>query len=172
MPRILMSSIKRFAPPKGKLGMLACGILLGLSAPGYGLWPLAWVGLIPVMLHLQRTEHAKTALTDGFIAGAAFHMTWMGWLLSLHPLDWLGFSPVGSLLVALGAWLTAGILYGGLTALILLLYWRACRLEGGGRTLTLGLFPIKLELHPEVTVTVTVTGSNGSSTSALAAKYR
>lgn len=100
------------------------GALLGLSAPGFGLWPLAWFGLIPAILLLKQTAHWQEALYKGFWFGAAYHATYLCWFWGLHPLTWMGFNEAQSLLVAFLAWciswgwggLLIGLIFAGFRA--------------------------------------------------------
>lgn len=54
---------------KYPLQMAFCGLLLGLSAPGINLWPLAWVALIPALLWSARIDSKKRLFMGGFLLG-------------------------------------------------------------------------------------------------------
>lgn len=125
-------------PPLKIFFLLALsGALLALSAPGFGLWPLAWVGMAPVFLWIHRDP--KPSLTQAAVGGSffgvAFHAVWLCWGWAMHPLDWLGFSTPESLGLTLLSWgtvsLYGGIIYGCLFSLYASLFrrlpvWLAC----------------------------------------------
>lgn len=101
--------------------MALTGGMLGLAAPGYGFWFLAWVGLIPAFLWLLTLNNKPSQiLLGGFVFGFAYHGVYCLWLLNLYPLDWLGFNTLESLVIALGAWLLVAV-NGGI--LISVLFW-------------------------------------------------
>ncbi len=93
------------------------GALLGLSAPGYGAWFLAWVGLIPAFLLLKYVKSPWQAFLLGSCFGVGYHATYMAWYWGLHPLGWMGFSQVQSLLIAAMGWgvasISSGLYVGG-----------------------------------------------------------
>lgn len=109
-------------PPPAPLIAACCGLLLGLSSPGYGLWPLAWMALIPALRQCQTQPSTKARLGYGLSLGAAFAGLYYLWFFDLHPLAWLGFGEVESRLVTLAGWL---LLIGEtalVTGLLFLLY--------------------------------------------------
>ncbi|MBF0292936.1 MAG: apolipoprotein N-acyltransferase, partial [Nitrospinae bacterium] len=57
------------------------GAALALAFPDYHLWPLAWVGLVPLLLALRGKSPASGALL-GFIAGAVFFETTIWWIIN------------------------------------------------------------------------------------------
>ncbi len=58
------------------------GVLLALSFPHPGWWPLAWVALVPLFLAL-RGQRPAAAAGMGFAFGLAFYGVLLTWLLSL-----------------------------------------------------------------------------------------
>jgi apolipoprotein N-acyltransferase len=109
---ILIPAIKAFCQGKGKLpiallGLAVAGGVLGLSAPGPGLWPLAWVGLVPLLLWVMGCSSLHYAVLGGLSFGLAYHLVYLQWFVGLHPLTWIGFSPELSVVVCLAAWLFA-----------------------------------------------------------------
>lgn len=99
--------LKAFAP------WVLSGLLLGLSSPGYDLPALCWVAMIPVFMRLSTLGSTREAFTKGLIFGTTYHYTYLIWYLGLHPAMWIGFSPLESILAALGAWSLASW-WGGL----------------------------------------------------------
>lgn len=97
---------------------LLLGAICALCAPGFGLWWLAWIGFIPAFLWLFKLPSYKKAFCSGLLFGTAFHAIYLAWLLSLHPMDWLGFSQPISLLLAVSAW-TIESLAGGIAFALL-----------------------------------------------------
>ncbi len=96
---------------------MALGLFLGLSAPGYGLWGLAWLALIPAFLWAKAVPAAKQRFWGGFCLGACFQALYCLWFFDLHPLTWLGFDELSSRLITLAGWLLIGLeggLLGGL----------------------------------------------------------
>jgi len=85
--------------------MILIGLLLGLAAPGYGLWPLTWVALIPALQACQTQPRAKLRFGYGFCVGALFAGLYYLWFFDLHPLAWLGFGELESRLITLAGWL-------------------------------------------------------------------
>lgn len=106
------------------LWLALAGALLGLSAPGYNLWLLAWVGLIPLLVWAVRQNRWQRVFVGGFGFGLAYHLVYVIWFLDLHPMTWLGFAAWQSRLVAIAAWLAFAAL-GGLLIGILAIIWSA-----------------------------------------------
>lgn len=77
-----------------------CGFLLSLSAPGYDLWILAWVGLSPLFIIINTSKGMKEAGLYSFLFGFAYNFWYLHWLFSLHPLSWLGFSNFVSIVIS------------------------------------------------------------------------
>jgi apolipoprotein N-acyltransferase len=85
-----------------QLEMLFWGCLTALSLPGFGLTPVLWLGFAAYFIPLWRAIQAKEAGWSLMLKGALFFAGYVGfgqsWLLSLHPMGWLGFSPLESVL--------------------------------------------------------------------------
>lgn len=54
--------------------------LLILSFPDFNLWPLAWVGLVPLLVAVTRVGRARQAFVLGWLAGALFFYGSCWWL--------------------------------------------------------------------------------------------
>lgn len=106
--------------------MPVSGLLLGLAAPGFGLWWLAWLALIPAFWWARRQETLKSVFAGGFGFGFAFQGLYCLWFFDLHPLTWLGFDEMGSRLVTLAGWLIIAV-EGGLLCGMLLTAYRQMR---------------------------------------------
>jgi apolipoprotein N-acyltransferase len=55
-------------------------LLLVLSFPDFNLWPLAWVGLVPLLIAVTKVTHARQAFLLGWAAGALFFYGSCWWL--------------------------------------------------------------------------------------------
>ncbi len=90
--------------------------MLGLAAPGFGLWPLAWIGLIPALWALLQCQSAKQAFGQGLLWGSVYFGVLFSWFFGLHPITWIGFSEGASLAITIAGWvvmwLTQGIIIG------------------------------------------------------------
>jgi apolipoprotein N-acyltransferase len=80
-----------------------CGSVLGLSAPGFEQWYLAWFGVIPLLLLCSSSNNLKHAFLRGLLFGAGYELVYLNWVFGLHPLEWLGFNAWQSCLLAFGA---------------------------------------------------------------------
>jgi apolipoprotein N-acyltransferase len=102
--------------------MALCGFLLGLSAPGINLWPMAWLALIPALMLSNRCTSLKTRFTGGYLLGFIYHGLYCLWFFDLHPLAWMGFGELESRLVTLAGWLLIAIEGGLISGLLMMLY--------------------------------------------------
>ena len=102
--------------------MLLAGLLLGLSAPGFGLWPLAWLALIPALALIKKpySHSQRYSLGAGF--GAGFASLYYAWFFNLHPLTWLGFGQIESRLLTVAGWLLLVAETAVVVGLLFLLY--------------------------------------------------
>ena len=83
---------------------IATGAMLGLCAPGIGLWPLAWFGLAPLLLLSVSSRSVWSALWRGLLFGTSYTLVYANFLLGLQPLDWMGFGGWQGVLMAMAAW--------------------------------------------------------------------
>lgn len=107
---------------RNPLWMGLFGTLTGLSAPGYNLWFLAWLALIPAFLWAYQCTDTKKRALGGFLFGFCFQALYCLWFFDLHPLTWLGFDEVSSRLVTLAGWLLIAAEGGILTGLFFAAY--------------------------------------------------
>jgi apolipoprotein N-acyltransferase len=82
-----------------------CGCLLGLSAPGFDLWWLAWVGLVPLLVLIRSCQSKVQATIVGLIFGMGYQLVSLCWILGLYPLQWLGLSDWIGFQASLWVWL-------------------------------------------------------------------
>ena len=61
------------------------GILLILSFPSFNLFPVGWIGLIPLLIALQSTASWKSAFLHGYITGVIFFLGLVYWIILLYP---------------------------------------------------------------------------------------
>jgi apolipoprotein N-acyltransferase len=64
------------------------GLLLFLAEPPFGLWPLGFVALIPVLHAAHRARSYRSAALGGFIAGVTFFAPGLFWLTSTTVIGW------------------------------------------------------------------------------------
>ena len=76
------------------------GFILSFSAPGYDLWFLAWVGLVPLFIIINTSKGIKDMLVYPFLFGFAYNLSYLHWLFSIHPLNWIGFNDFQSYLIS------------------------------------------------------------------------
>ena len=65
---------------------LAFGAILGLSSPGFDIWWLAWIGLVPLLVLARSCNSFLTSGMVGFAFGFAYHLVCHRWILGLYPL--------------------------------------------------------------------------------------
>lgn len=80
--------------------MCVSGFVLSLSAPNYGFWIIAWFGLVPLFIVLYTSEDLLEIILCSFLFGFTYNLSYLHWLFSLHPLDWIGLSNNESFIVA------------------------------------------------------------------------
>ncbi len=59
---------------------IVSSILLILSFPDFNLWPLAWVGLVPLLLVIARRPAPRRSFLLGWLAGTIFFYGSCHWL--------------------------------------------------------------------------------------------
>lgn len=90
-----------FTHPVSKaLLIFLSGFILSLSAPGYDLWFLAWVGLAPLFIIINTSKNIKDTVVYPFLFGFAYNLSYLHWLFSIHPLNWIGFNDFQSYLIS------------------------------------------------------------------------
>ncbi|WP_136439591.1 apolipoprotein N-acyltransferase [Pacificoceanicola onchidii] len=115
---------------------LGFGILLGLGAAPYNLWPLAFAGLTGIVWLFGRTAPGVTAAGTGWAFGLGYFGLSMGWIIEpflvdieqtgwMAPFGLLGLAGGLSLFWALAFW---GAAAGRHPLLRLVLYWSAAEL--------------------------------------------
>ena len=78
-----------------------CGILLGLSMPPYGLYPLAWIALVPLLIRWSLLKHPMTVFREAYVTFLLMTIVAGFWVL-LHTSMTVGLlSGVGLLLLPL-----------------------------------------------------------------------
>lgn len=67
--------------PRGRAGIAALGAAaLALSLPRLGLWPLGWIGLVPLLVALNAAARRREAAWIGLAAGFAYHGVVLHWI--------------------------------------------------------------------------------------------
>ncbi len=70
-----------------KLPPIATSVLLALAFPGAGAWPLAFIGLVPLLLWIQDKDY-RTAFWGATLCGLLFYMIAFYWFATLTY--WVG----------------------------------------------------------------------------------
>ena len=110
------------------------GLLSILSNSGVGIWPLAWVAWIPLLLALKEVKTWKSAFLLGYVNGLIQYLGTLYWIALLAP-----FAETGNIFTN---WLTTGIgylamsgylsLYPAVFCLSFLLTWQRPRRNSTG----------------------------------------
>lgn len=135
MPRLL--------PDYGLAAAVASGLLLAMAFPSPGISSLAWVGLVPLLLTMQRHP-----FRNGFLAGVAFFSFVLYWL-NIVMTTYGGLSPI----LSIAAYL---LLVSYLALYFAVAAWAACRLKqrrGYPFALTLPVLWVALEYVREFLLT-------------------
>jgi apolipoprotein N-acyltransferase len=68
-------------PPASSLVLsVLSGVLFALSFQPFGVWPAAWIALVPLVLAVRRCPDAKAAANCGAVAGLVFYVIALRWL--------------------------------------------------------------------------------------------
>jgi len=103
--------VRRFLPPQSRLLPALGGLLLVAASPPYNLYILAWVGLVPLFMMLEKTR--GTGFTEGLISGVVFNTGIVYWL-AFNSGTYLGVAALTMVLAAAIlalAWGTAAWLF-------------------------------------------------------------
>lgn len=91
--------------PWGNLGWVGLsGLLMAMALPPLGLWPLAWVALVPLWQVVVGSAGWRAAAGYGLGWGIVYYGLSLIWITHLHPLMWMGIPWLGSITIALAAW--------------------------------------------------------------------
>jgi apolipoprotein N-acyltransferase len=85
----------------------ASGGLMALALPPVSAWPLAWVALVPLWgtILVSPGQPWWHPALHGLVWGLAYYGLSLVWITHLHPLMWLGVPWLGSVAIALAAWI-------------------------------------------------------------------
>ena len=72
------------------LGLFVAGMVLALSAPEFGQWYLAWVGLVPLLAGIFFAKTAVRAATNSILFGAGYALVYALFMFSLQPFMGIG----------------------------------------------------------------------------------
>ncbi|PSR17257.1 apolipoprotein N-acyltransferase, partial [filamentous cyanobacterium CCP3] len=81
------------------------GMVMALALPPWSLWPLAWVGLVPLWWVVVATPSIALAAVYGLLWGLVYYGISLAWITHLHPLMWMGVPWLSSVAIALSAWI-------------------------------------------------------------------
>jgi apolipoprotein N-acyltransferase len=84
--------LRAAVPARGHAALAVfSAFLLTVSFPDFNLWPLAWVGLVPLLVASARVGRARQAFVLGWLAGALFFYGSCWWLT--HSMIYYGGLP-------------------------------------------------------------------------------
>src|SRR2546430_9531827 len=79
--RPMEMSIRAHAPALAEVSVVTSSALLTiLSFPDFDLWPLAWVGLVPLLVVIAQSSKASRAFLLGWLWGIVFFYGTCWWL--------------------------------------------------------------------------------------------
>ncbi|MBF2016334.1 MAG: apolipoprotein N-acyltransferase [Rivularia sp. T60_A2020_040] len=107
--------IKLIARNSKSIIALTSGIVMGLTVAPVGAWFLAWFALIPLWIIVVTPK--QKPLSPSLLWGMGYHGTALYWITGLHPLTWLGVPWLGSIAIALFAWLFISF-WGGILVIL------------------------------------------------------
>ncbi len=123
----------------GQAGLAALsGVLMALALPPWSLWPLAWVGLVPLWWVVLAAPQVGLAAAYGLLWGLVYYGISLAWITHLHPLMWMGVPWGSSVAIALSAWIFI-VLWGSVCIAFWggMIAWLARRWPGRSRWLVL-----------------------------------
>ena len=128
-PASLKARVWAAAPTRGEtFSVLASALLLVLAFPDFGLWPLAWAALVPLLLVLgRRPPRGAQAFLAGWLWGTAFFYGSCYWLT--YPMIHYAGLPAW---IAYPLFLPAPLAAGVFPGLFALAQARACSRWGAG----------------------------------------
>lgn len=85
------------------------GCLFGLSAAGFEIWWMAWIGLAPLMVLLRGVNSKLEAAFVGLAFGIGYHGVSLSWYLGLGTLTWLGFHEILGTQVSMFIWILEAV---------------------------------------------------------------
>lgn len=104
----LLRGHRRKLPLKPMTIALLSGVVMALSLEPLSIWPLAWIGLVPLWVLIVGREPRNSFCFSVLTIGAAWGMGYYGvlqfWITGLHPLTWMGIPWLASLAIALFCW--------------------------------------------------------------------
>ena len=80
--RVAHDARTMIAAERTYLAPIVSGLLLGIAFPGYHLFFLAWIALVPLLASVSRRSSPREAFLRFFVAGLTFYLILLHWLLS------------------------------------------------------------------------------------------
>lgn len=112
-----------------RISLFLCGIIAALPLVVPQLFVFSFIGLFSGFYLFHSTE--KRRYSCGFFFFFAYQLTVYSFLISMYPLETVGFSPIVTLLILLSAWLALSALHAAICALIFPLTALICKRRGG-----------------------------------------
>lgn len=116
--------------------ILFSGVGMGLTVPPVNAWILAWMALVPLwVVTVKHMQSPGKKFLVGAMWGIGYHGTALSWITGLHPLTWMGVPWLGSVAIAIFAWLFitlwGALLVGCWTSLFAVLIGLSVRNQSG-----------------------------------------
>ena len=86
--------------------VVASAVLTSLAFPPYELWPLAWIGMVPLLVALRRTSVVRASGWLALIFGSVFLFCTLRWMTSIFGAGVIGLFAMFSL-----GWVLFGLVY-------------------------------------------------------------
>ncbi|MGL5081751.1 MAG: apolipoprotein N-acyltransferase [Microcoleaceae cyanobacterium] len=80
---------------------------MGFSAEPWGIWPLAWVALVPLWILVTQSQFQYPQplnWADAIAWSVGYHGLALFWITGIHPMTWLGVPWLASVLIAIFCW--------------------------------------------------------------------
>ncbi|NJR70016.1 MAG: apolipoprotein N-acyltransferase [Synechococcales cyanobacterium CRU_2_2] len=84
------------------------GLGMAIAAPPFGLWPLAWISLMPLW-RCAFSALSGPALMTALVWGLTYNGITLHWVWGLHPLTWMGIPVGASWAIACCCWLAVTV---------------------------------------------------------------
>lgn len=82
--------------------LLAAGAALSLAFPAPSLWPIAWVGLVPLLIYVRKCR-TSTAALRGLMFGLGYFGALLYWIIIFGKAPWVLLAVMQALFIALFA---------------------------------------------------------------------
>jgi apolipoprotein N-acyltransferase len=85
------------------------GAMMGITVAPFSVWFFAWIAIAPLWVLIvdnsKKVKGKNSFYLLPFFWGIGYHGTALSWITGLHPLTWMGVPWLGSIGIALFAWI-------------------------------------------------------------------